>query len=332
MPAKHTATEDSDAERPWVTARARGAGLVVRGLCMGAADVIPGVSGGTIALITGIYDELVATIAGVNVRLVRCLAAGRFAEGMALLNAGFLLPLLAGIALAILGLAGPITFLMEAHPTPFLGFLTGLIGASAMVVGRRIDGWGSAARLALLAGIASGYFVTILVPLQTGGEWYKLLLSGAVASCAMILPGISGSFLLLLLGKYHQVLSAVHERDLVVIVVFGGGFALGILVFSRLLKRLLARHHDPMMALLVGLMAGSLRKVWPFRMYTEEGAVAQSTPAVVQYECVLPGEFTATVVLTAVFIVVGIGLVMGVERLSRVGAATASLPASGSHP
>ena len=298
---------------------------------MGAADVIPGVSGGTIALITGIYNELVATIAGVNGRLVRSLAARQFAESMALLNAGFLLPLLAGIALAIIGLAGPIKFVMEAHPTPFWGFLTGLIGASAIVVGRRIDRWGSTKGLALLTGIAIGYGVTILVPLKTGPEWYKFLLSGVVGSCAMILPGVSGSFLLLLLGKYHQVLTAVHERDLIVIVVFGAGFALGIIAFSRVLKRLLARHHDTMMAALVGLMTGSLRKAWPFRMYAEEGAAAEGMPTVVQYECVLPAEFTATVALTTVLIVVGAGLVLGVERLSSA-ASAANFPASGSHP
>ena len=320
----------SESETELTKARRRGAGLILRGLCMGTADVIPGVSGGTMALITGIYDELVATIAGINAGVIRSFFAARFAELLVRLNVGFLLPLLAGIFIAVVSLARAITYLLETYPVPTWGFLTGLILASAYVVGRRIEGWGVGSMLALAAGVGIGYGVTMLLPMQTGVEWYKFTLSGAVASIAMILPGISGSFLLVLLGKYQQVLSAIHERDLFIIFFFGCGFLAGILAFSRLLKRLLASHHNTVMTLLVGLMLGSVRKVWPWRRETatqvkvwvggSDETVAQAVEEMsklpMDYECVLPAQLTMTVGVTLALLILGITLVVGLEQLA----------------
>ena len=311
----------SESEAPLAKARGRGAGLILRGLCMGTADVIPGVSGGTMALITGIYDELVATIASIDGAVIRSFFAGRFAELLVRLNAGFLLPLLAGIFIAVISLAGAIKYLLAAYPVPFWGFLTGLIMASAWVVGRRMEEWGVAPILALVVGAGIGYGVTILVPMQTGPEWYKFTLSGAVASMAMILPGISGSFLLVLLGKYEQVFSAIHERQLAIVMFFGCGFLAGILAFSRLLKRLLASHHNLVMALLVGLMLGSVRKVWPWRRETVEAAAAGMSK-VIEYECVLPAEFSMEAGVTVALLIAGIGLVAGIEQLGSRHTAT----------
>ena len=294
----------------------RAPGLVLRGICMGTADVIPGVSGGTLALIMGIYDELVGTIAAIDQRVVGALLRGRIAEVLRLVNAAFLVPLLFGIGLAIAALAKLITWLLATHPQPVWGFFTGLILASALFVARQITGWGGVQWGLMALGAAVGYGITTLVPVETGSEGYKFVLTGMVAICAMILPGISGSFLLVVMGKYQQVFSAVHERDLAIIALFGLGAIIGLLGFSRLLKRLLERFHAETMALLVGLMLGSLRKVWPFRHVLEEKVIG-SKVRVLRDECVWPQEFGGEVWLSFGLIVAGAVLVLVLERLGQ---------------
>jgi putative membrane protein len=310
-------TEVTETEDPLSKAKRRGPGLLLRGMCMGTADVIPGVSGGTVALIMGIYDELVNTIASVDGRVLQALLRGRIAEVFRLVNAGFLLPLLAGVFIAIASFAKLITYLLTSHPQPVWGFFTGLILASALFVARQIEG-GFSVRLALLIalGAAFGYGITTLVPVETGTESYKFVLAGMVAICAMILPGISGSFLLVIMGKYQQVFTAVHERELQVIALFGVGAVLGILGFSRLLKRLLARFHAATMAFLVGLMLGSLRKVWPFREVLEERVIGSKT-LVLRDACVWPAELSGEVWLSFALMGVGALLVLVLERLGQ---------------
>jgi putative membrane protein len=273
---------------------------------MGTADVIPGVSGGTMALITGIYDELVATVAGIDRHLLTALLRGRFVEVLDRANAGFLVPLLAGIFIAIVTLAKGIIWLLEHHPVPVWGALTGLIAASLVVVARLVKVWNPGTGVALLAGAAAGYTVALLVPVQTGTEWYKFTGAGLVASVAMILPGISGSFLLVVMGKYHQVVSAVDERDLAIIAYFGCGCAVGILSFSRVLRWLLAHAHGVTMAFLVGLMAGSMRKVWPFRQVLEgtEG----------DFDCVLPVAWDGEAILAFGLMVGAAVVLLVIER------------------
>lgn len=292
----------------------RGPGLVLRGICMGTADVIPGVSGGTVALIMGIYDELVGTIASIDQRVVGALVRGRIAGVLRLINATFLIPLLFGIGLAIVSLAKLITWLLATHPQPVWGLFTGLILVSALFVARQVKGWSVLQWVLTVVGVAVGYLVTTLVPVETGTESYKFVLAGMVAICAMILPGISGSFLLVVMGKYQQVFGAVHEREFGIIALFGVGAVIGLLGFSRLLKRLLARFHAETMAFLVGLMLGSLRKVWPFRNVLEEKLIG-SKVRVLRDECVWPQEYSGEVLLSFVLMVVGAALVLALERL-----------------
>ena len=292
--------------------RRRAPGLVMRGICMGIADVIPGVSGGTVALITGIYDDLVGSLAAVDSRLLGSLFRGRFGEVWRLINGGFLLPLVAGIGVAIFSLARLITYLLSTHPVPVWGFLTGLIAASALAVGRRAGKWRFGLSVAAAFGAAAGYGISIAIPVQTEEGPIQFLLSGAVASVAMILPGISGSFILLLLGKYRQVFGAVADFDLEILVVFGAGFAFGILLFAKILKRLLARVHGPTMAFLVGLMAGSLRRVWPFRD-PAAGTGADGE----RYTCVLPAELGAETAAALALMAAGVLLVAAIEALGR---------------
>ncbi len=274
---------------------------------MGMADVIPGVSGGTIALVTGIYDELVGTIAAVDQRLVSALVRGRLIEALHRVNASFLVPLLCGVGLAIVSLAKFTTWLLTTHPQPVWGFFTGLILASALVVAQQVAGWGAAQWGLTALGAVVGYAITTLVPVETGVEGYKFVLAGMVAICAMILPGISGSFLLVVMGKYQQVLTAVHEFDWAILALFGVGAVVGLLGFSRLLKRLLTHFRASTMAFLVGLMLGSLRKVWPFRNELENG----------HYECAWPSEFSGEVWLSLGLIAAGLALVLVLERLGR---------------
>ena len=288
--------------------RRRAAGLYVRGLAMGTADVIPGVSGGTLALITGIYDELVGTVAGIDRDLLTALVRGRFSEVAQRANLVFLVPLLAGIFTAIVTLAKGITWLLQHHPVPVWGGLTGLIAASLFVVVRQVRGWNAVAYAAAIVGAVAGYTVTLLVPVETGVEWYKFTGAGLIASVAMILPGISGSFLLVVMGKYQQVLAAVNDRDLQIIVLFGAGFATGILGFSRVLRWLLAHAHSSTMAFLVGLMAGSIRKVWPFRQVLD-------TPEA-GFVCTLPVVWDGTALAAFGLMVVAAAVVLLIERVA----------------
>jgi len=182
--------------------------------------------------------------------------------------------------------------------------------------GRQVSGWGSAQIIGLATGALVGMGITFMVPVQTGPEMYKFFLAGMVAIIAMILPGISGSFLLVIMGKYQQVFTAVHARQVDILASFCAGCVVGVLLFSRLLKALLARHHGSTMAFLVGLMLGSLRKVWPFRQVLEQRLLGHQV-IIIRDQCVLPGDLSRTTLLSLALLVLGAVLVLVLERLSR---------------
>lgn len=243
--------------------------LFSKGAGMGAADVVPGVSGGTIAFITGIYEELLASIRSVDAEAVKLLLSFRLADFWRHINGTFLLVLLSGIGFSVLALSRVILYLLTNHPELLWSFFFGLIVASAWVVGRKIGRWSAGVVLFGLLGTAIAYFVTVATPAQTPEAYWFLFLSGAIAICAMILPGISGSFLLVLLAKYEFILNAVKELRLDVIAVFGAGCVVGILSFSRVLNWALTNYHNATIALLTGFMVGSLNKVWPWKQTIE---------------------------------------------------------------
>lgn len=240
-------------------------GVTLRGMCMGAADVVPGVSGGTMAFILGIYQELIEAIRSVNANFLRTLLSFRLKEALSLIPWKFLGALVIGILFAVFSLAKLLAWLLEYKPVFLWSFFFGLILASILTVGRNLEKRNLAALLWAAFGAAGAYFLVGMVPVNTPEAPWFLFLSGAVAICAMILPGISGSFILLLLGKYHFVLAAVNERNFLVLAVFTAGAVFGITSFSRLLSWLLRKQHDVTIALLLGLMLGSLRKVWPWK-------------------------------------------------------------------
>ena len=303
--------------------------LYAKGLAMGAADVVPGVSGGTIAFISGIYDELLRSIARVP-EATLSLLRGRIRDAWQMANATFLLVLLCGIMTSILSFARLITYLMAQHPIPLWSFFFGLILVSTYVVGREIGRWNWTRVLSFVLGLAFAYWITVAAPMQWGSDLPTLFLAGAIAICAMILPGISGSFILLLLGLYSVVLGAVKELDLLVLAVFASGCLVGILSFARLLSWLLSRWLDLSLAFLTGLMLGSLNKVWPWKEVVSWRLDSKGEQVPLLESNLLPGQFAdisgqdPQLLLAVVLAVGGIALVLGLEWLaSRLSADSA---------
>ncbi len=244
----------------------------LKGIGMGAADVIPGVSGGTIAFMTGIYEELVGSINSINGTAVKLLFKGKFRDFWKHINGNFLISVVAGILISIMSLAKLMTYLLNYEPIPTWAFFFGLIVASSVFMLKDIKGWKGKDFVMLVLGIILGVVVCTLSPTQTPDALWFIFLSGAIAICAMILPGISGSFILLILGKYEFMLSTLTKilsgegvlLDFAVVLVFILGALVGILAFSKFLHWLLARYHRSTLLVLVGFIIGSLVKVWPW--------------------------------------------------------------------
>ena len=239
--------------------------ISVKGMAMGAADVVPGVSGGTIAFISGIYEELIMSINNFNFSLLKTFKKNGFMAAWKQLNGNFLLALIIGIAISILSLVKSIKWLLENEPILLWSFFFGLVLASIFFVGKQISKWSIATILLLILGAFLAYYITILPPLGNNNSYWFLFLSGALAICAMILPGISGAFILVLLGAYKPVITAVDDRDIKTIVILGLGAIVGLLSFSKLLKWLFNHYRNHTLAVLTGFILGSLNKIWPWK-------------------------------------------------------------------
>lgn len=239
--------------------------LGLKGVAMGAADVVPGVSGGTIAFITGIYEELISSINNVNLGLLKTWRTEGFLAAWKQLNGTFLVVLFAGIILSIVSLAKGVTYLLDNHPVLIWSFFFGLIIASAWLIGKTIKKWTIPVITMLMIGAVVALWISsIQTVAHVDAKWY-IFLSGAVAICAMILPGISGSFILVLMGSYHTVLHAVKEKEPVTVLLFMVGCLVGLLSFAKALKFLFSKFKELTIALLTGFMIGSLYKVWPWK-------------------------------------------------------------------
>jgi putative membrane protein len=244
-------------------------GLYLRGMAMGAADLVPGVSGGTIALITGIYDELLSSISAIHPRMILQVFKGEWRTIWHAINGNFLVVLALGIGTSILGLSNLLHHLLEQHSTLLYCFFFGLVSASIPFVGREIKIRNARTAFAFAAGTVIAFGISSLPISQTEPSALYLFGAGAVAACAMILPGISGSFILLLLGAYATVIGAVKSLDFARIAIIGGGVITGLLLFSKLLKWTLQRHYNVLLALLTGFLFGSLRSIWPWKENVE---------------------------------------------------------------
>lgn len=232
---------------------------------MGAADVVPGVSGGTIAFISGIYEELITSINNINFTSFATWKKEGFKAFWKKLNGNFLLSLFTGIAISVITLAKLISWLLINQPVLLWSFFFGLVIASIFFVARAIEKWSLATILMLVVGSALAYYITQLPPIENTQYLPFLFLSGALAICAMILPGISGAFILVLLGSYKTVLDAVHERDFTIVATVGFGALFGLLSFARLLKWMFQNFKNMTLAMLTGFIIGSLNKIWPWK-------------------------------------------------------------------
>ena len=298
--------------------------LALKGCAMGMADVVPGVSGGTIAFISGIYEELLDSIRSVNATALKLLLKFRLAEFWRHINGRFLLPVLLGIAIASFSLARLMTYLLVNHPIAIWSFFFGLIVASALLVAKQIGRWDWRTVLAFVVGAVAAWWIPVATPAETPNDWWFVMLSGAIAICAMILPGISGAFILLLLGKYQYIMHAVGEFNIPVIVVFVIGAVAGIISFSHLLSWLLKHWHDVTVAVLMGFMVGSLNKVWPWKetveTYLDSHGVAQP---LVQTN-IAPGTFEQltgepSLLVQAILLgIVGFLAIYGIELIARI--------------
>lgn len=266
--------------------------IALKGAGMGAADVVPGVSGGTIAFITGIYEELIFSIRSVNAKSLKLLLTGKFVSFAKAINLSFLMALLLGVAFSVLSLAKLMTYLLEVFPIPTWAFFFGLIISSAILVGKKVERWNAISIVIVVMGALIGYAITTLSPASTPDALWFIFVSGMLAICAMILPGISGAFILLMLGKYAYILGAIEVFDFKVIAVFLLGASVGIISFSNVLGYFLKHYHNETIALLTGFMIGSLNKVWPWKETLETFTDRHGEVMPLVEQNILPANFS----------------------------------------
>ncbi|AWW30858.1 DUF368 domain-containing protein [Echinicola strongylocentroti] len=294
----------------------------LKGMGMGAADIVPGVSGGTIALITGIYETLLDSIKSIDLEALKLLGRFKLSALWKHINGSFLVALFLGIFTSIFTLSKLITYLMEVHPIPLWSFFCGLIIISSVLILRDIKRWNLMVALAIPVGAVLAYWVTGLNPVESPNSLYFTFISGAIAICAMILPGISGSFLLLILGKYEAILMAVTEKDFLTLGVFAVGCLVGLLSFSRLISWLLKNHHAVTIAVLSGFMLGSINKIWPWKKVVSFRISSSGEQKPFITENLLPNHYLAETGSEPKFFIgllaflFGILLVIGLERMA----------------
>jgi putative membrane protein len=288
--------------------------LFFTGFTMGSADIVPGVSGGTIAFIFGIYEELLYSIKLVSGQVPRLLLQGKIKEAIGVVPFPFLLPLGAGLAAAIITLTSVISYLLQTYPVFIWSFFFGLVLASVVIVSRRIVTWDLHDMVAATVAAAAAYLIVGAVPVETPATLPAFFISGAIAICAMILPGISGSFLLIIMGKYEQIVNAVTQRDFIILGTVILGAVLGLALFSRLLSWLFRRHHDVVVAVLTGFMVGSLRKIWPWKETLTTRINSKGIEVPLQEANILPTAFDQSVMIALLLCALGIVLILLLER------------------
>ena len=292
-----------------------------KGMAMGAADIVPGVSGGTIAFISGICDRLLGAINSIKLSVFKTIRTQGFAAAWKEIDATFLVFLLGGMLTSIVLLSAPIKYALAYHPVLLWSFFFGLVLASIWLVGKQIKKYNLVTILLFLIGGIFAFWITTLEILQGSGNLFYLFLSGSIAICAMILPGISGAFILLVLGVYHLIINAVHEKNIQILAIFGMGCIVGLLSFSRALKWLLTRKRTQTLAVLTGFLLGSLNKIWPWKnkMGTSPIYVHSDGQEEWQLTPVLPANFEGDPQLALAFglFVLGIVLILFMSRFEK---------------
>ncbi len=291
--------------------------IYLKGVAMGAADIVPGVSGGTIALITGIYEELIESIKNINFKLFKTLIDKGIKQFWKQLNGNFLIILLSGIFSSVILLAQIIVFLLENHEYKIWGFFFGLIIASAFLILKDIESLDTMPLFLLFFGIAVGVAISLSNTTTLPNTYFYIFLTGSIAITAMILPGISGSFILLLLSKYEYILNSVKNFNIDVILVFGLGCVFGLLIFSRLLHFLFQNFKDNLLGLLSGILIGSLLKIWPFQKTLSTRINSDGIEEAVITQPVLPNaQDMESILIFLISAVIGYLLIIFIQKKS----------------
>jgi len=295
--------------------------ILLKGMAMGAADVVPGVSGGTIAFISGIYEELLTSISSLNTNLFKTLKNKGFSVFWNQLNGNFLLTLLFGIAISVASLAKTISWLLDTHPILVWSFFFGLVLASILFIGKQISEWKLMTYFLLIVATIVAYFITTLQPVNIENTSLAyMFLSGALAICAMILPGISGSFILVLLGVYKPVLEAIHTKNFKVILTLTLGAIVGLLSFSKILKWLFANYKNYTLAALTGFVLGSLNKIWPWKKTLTWRINSHGINVPFNEQSISPVQYDGDshLFLAILLACVGFLCILGLEKIAKI--------------
>lgn len=288
-----------------------------KGIAMGAADAVPGVSGGTIAFISGIYEELISTISNINISLFKTL----FKEGIKpfwkAVNGNFITALMTGIVISFISFMQLAKYLLENHPILIWSFFFGLIIASIYFIGKQITTWNVSVIISLLISAAIAFYISTLPPLSANNNSWFLFIAGAIAICAMILPGISGAFILIILGAYKSLSDALHDIDIKKIIIFSCGALVGLLSFSHLLKWLFKNYHNVTLAVLTGFIIGSLKTVWPWKNTLTWHTNSKGEKTALLQESISPFSFNGDnqVLLATTLIIIGFLTIFILEKL-----------------
>ena len=291
--------------------------LILKGIAMGAADLVPGVSGGTIAFISGIYEELISSLNAINLSLIKTIKTEGLKSTWEKINGNFLVAILLGIAISIISLSKLITWLLLEKPILVWAFFFGLVLASILFVIKKINQWKLGEFLGLIIGTFFAYQLTNLGALGNSESMFYLFISGSIAICAMILPGISGAFILVLLGSYNTVLQAINDKSIGKLAVFMAGTIVGILSFSKLLKWLFKNYKSITLAVLTGFMVGALAKIWPWKKALTYRINSKGINVPLNEECISPLSFDGNPqILSAIALMVfGFLMILILEKI-----------------
>ncbi len=299
--------------------------LILKGIGMGAANVIPGVSGGTIALITGIFERLIHSIKSFNIKAIRLFFSGKFKEFAKHTDIYFLLAILIGIIIAVVSLAKVFDFLFINYPVYIWSFFFGLVLASVYFVGKTISKWSTSVVITFIIGVAIAVYVSTLNPAVENKGFVYLMFCGVAAICSMILPGLSGSFILVILGNYKLVaIDAINNRDIEILIPVLLGAVVGLLAFSHFLSWVFKKYKNQTIAILTGFILGSLSILWPWQkkiyLYNEfnELIIKKGEPVVARFERIIPETFNNEVMTAIIFVLVGIASIWLIEKLAKI--------------
>jgi putative membrane protein len=290
--------------------------ITLKGMAMGIAEIVPGVSGGTIAFVTGIYEEFISSINNVNITTLKAWKEDGFNAFWEKLNGNFLVALFAGMLISILSFSKIIGWLLDNHPIPVWSFFFGLVLASVIFVAKAIKKWNALTVLLFIIGSLTAYYITTLPPSANTDSLPFLFFSGAIAICAMVLPGISGSFILVLLGSYKTILDAVNDKEYKIVITVALGAIFGILSFARILKWMFAHYRDITLAVLTGFILGSLNKIWPWKKVIEVINIGKKE--IIIDENISPFAFEGDhqLLFAALLAIIGFSLIFILEKVA----------------